>query len=160
VGVILNLAVWFAIHTLFQDVRVIEGRTDRGTCREDRDHPDLEPEHGYRGAGGQQRRREVKRGQNREVEGEPRDPDHPHVLEQGVDRVAATLGAILTTWVTFMPCFLWIFAGAPFVEQLRGVKRGQNREVEGEPRDPDHPHVLEQGVDRKPDGKVSGSRSG
>jgi chromate transporter len=34
--------------------------------------------------------------------------------------VAATLGAILTTWVTFMPCFLWIFAGAPFVEQVRG----------------------------------------
>ena len=34
--------------------------------------------------------------------------------------VAATLGAILTTWVTFTPCFLWIFAGAPFVERLRG----------------------------------------
>jgi len=34
--------------------------------------------------------------------------------------VAATLGAILTTWVTFVPCFLWIFAGAPFVEGLRG----------------------------------------
>ena len=34
--------------------------------------------------------------------------------------VSATLGAILTTWVTFMPCFLWIFAGAPFVEGLRG----------------------------------------
>ncbi len=34
--------------------------------------------------------------------------------------VAATLGAVLTTWVTFMPCFLWIFAGAPFVERLRG----------------------------------------
>lgn len=34
--------------------------------------------------------------------------------------VAATLGAILTTWVTFMPCFLWIFAGAPFIERLRG----------------------------------------
>lgn len=34
--------------------------------------------------------------------------------------VAATLGAILTTWVTFLPCFLWIFAGAPFVERLRG----------------------------------------
>lgn len=34
--------------------------------------------------------------------------------------VAATLGAILTTWVTFMPCFLWIFAGAPLVERLRG----------------------------------------
>ena len=34
--------------------------------------------------------------------------------------VAATLGAILTTWVTFVPCFLWIFAGAPFIEGLRG----------------------------------------
>lgn len=34
--------------------------------------------------------------------------------------VAATFGAILTTWVTFLPCFLWIFAGAPFIERLRG----------------------------------------
>lgn len=34
--------------------------------------------------------------------------------------LAATLGAILTTWVTFVPCFLWIFAGAPFIERLRG----------------------------------------
>lgn len=34
--------------------------------------------------------------------------------------VAATLGAIVTTWATFVPCFLWIFAGAPFVERLRG----------------------------------------
>jgi chromate transporter len=34
--------------------------------------------------------------------------------------VAAALGAVLTTWVTFTPCFLWIFAGAPFVERLRG----------------------------------------
>ena len=34
--------------------------------------------------------------------------------------LAATLGAILTTWVTCVPCFLWIFAGAPFVERLRG----------------------------------------
>lgn len=34
--------------------------------------------------------------------------------------LAATLGAVLTTWVTFVPCFLWIFAGAPFVERLRG----------------------------------------
>jgi chromate transporter len=33
--------------------------------------------------------------------------------------VAATLGALLTTWVTFVPCFLWIFLGAPFVERLR-----------------------------------------
>jgi chromate transporter len=34
--------------------------------------------------------------------------------------LAATLGAVLTTWVTFLPCFLWIFAGAPYVERLRG----------------------------------------
>jgi chromate transporter len=33
--------------------------------------------------------------------------------------VAATFGAVLTTWVTFVPCFLWIFVGAPFVERLR-----------------------------------------
>jgi chromate transporter len=34
--------------------------------------------------------------------------------------VAATIGALLTTWVTFVPCFLWIFLGAPHIEQLRG----------------------------------------
>jgi len=34
--------------------------------------------------------------------------------------VAATFGAVLTTWVTFVPCFLWIFLGAPFIERLRG----------------------------------------
>ncbi|WP_245424695.1 chromate efflux transporter [Shinella zoogloeoides] len=34
--------------------------------------------------------------------------------------VAATFAAILTTWVTFVPCFLWIFLGAPFIEKLRG----------------------------------------
>ncbi|MEK9753208.1 MAG: chromate efflux transporter [Rhodospirillaceae bacterium] len=33
---------------------------------------------------------------------------------------AGTLGAALTTWVTFAPCFLWIFLGAPYVERLRG----------------------------------------
>ncbi|MCE8035139.1 chromate efflux transporter [Billgrantia tianxiuensis] len=33
--------------------------------------------------------------------------------------LAATLAAILTTWVTFVPCFLWIFLGAPYVERLR-----------------------------------------
>jgi chromate transporter len=33
--------------------------------------------------------------------------------------LAGTLGAILTTWVTFVPCFLWIFLGAPFIEKLR-----------------------------------------
>ncbi|MEX2455116.1 MAG: chromate efflux transporter [Rhodospirillaceae bacterium] len=34
--------------------------------------------------------------------------------------LAGTLGAILTTWVTFVPCFLWIFLGAPWIERLRG----------------------------------------
>jgi chromate transporter len=34
--------------------------------------------------------------------------------------VAATLMAGMTTWVTFAPCFLWIFLGAPHVERLRG----------------------------------------
>ncbi|UVD55237.1 chromate efflux transporter [Rhizobium sp. Pop5] len=34
--------------------------------------------------------------------------------------LAATLAAILTTWVTFVPCFLWIFLGAPLIEKLRG----------------------------------------
>jgi chromate transporter len=33
---------------------------------------------------------------------------------------AATFGAIVTTWVTFLPSFLWIFAGAPFIEKMRG----------------------------------------
>lgn len=33
--------------------------------------------------------------------------------------VAGTLGGLLTTWVTFVPCFLWIFLGAPFIEKLR-----------------------------------------
>ena len=33
--------------------------------------------------------------------------------------LAGTLGGLLTTWVTFVPCFLWIFMGAPFVERLR-----------------------------------------
>ncbi|HET6213274.1 MAG TPA: chromate efflux transporter [Micromonosporaceae bacterium] len=34
--------------------------------------------------------------------------------------VAAVLGALLTTWATFVPCFLFIFLGAPYVERLRG----------------------------------------
>jgi chromate transporter len=36
--------------------------------------------------------------------------------------LAGVLGGLLTTWVTFTPCFLWIFLGAPFVEALRGAK--------------------------------------
>lgn len=39
----------------------------------------------------------------------------------GIDPLlAATLGGLLATWVTFTPCFLWIFLGAPFIERLRG----------------------------------------
>jgi len=33
---------------------------------------------------------------------------------------AAVLAALLTTWVTFVPCFVFIFLGAPYVERLRG----------------------------------------
>jgi chromate transporter len=33
---------------------------------------------------------------------------------------AGTIGAALATWVTFVPCFMWIFLGAPYVESLRG----------------------------------------
>lgn len=36
--------------------------------------------------------------------------------------VAGCLGATVTVWVTFAPCFLWIFLGAPYVEALRGNK--------------------------------------
>jgi chromate transporter len=34
--------------------------------------------------------------------------------------VAGTLGGLLATWVTFAPCFLWIFLGAPYIETIRG----------------------------------------
>jgi chromate transporter len=33
--------------------------------------------------------------------------------------LAGTFAAVLTTWVTYVPCFLWIFVGAPWVERLR-----------------------------------------
>ncbi len=36
--------------------------------------------------------------------------------------VAATLGAALTTWITFVPGFLFIFLGAPYIEALRGSR--------------------------------------
>lgn len=34
--------------------------------------------------------------------------------------LAGVLGGALSTWVTFVPCFLWIFLGAPYIERLRG----------------------------------------
>jgi len=45
---------------------------------------------------------------------------HPEGLPQ---LLAATLGALLTTWATFTPCFLWIFVGGPHIEQLRGNQK-------------------------------------
>jgi chromate transporter len=41
---------------------------------------------------------------------------HPGVLSP---LAGATLGAVITTWVTFLPCFLFVFLGAPHVEGLR-----------------------------------------
>jgi chromate transporter len=37
--------------------------------------------------------------------------------------LAATIGAFITTWTTFLPCFLWTFLGAPHIEQVRGNAR-------------------------------------
>jgi chromate transporter len=34
--------------------------------------------------------------------------------------VAGCLGALVATWATFAPCFLWIFLGGPYIERLRG----------------------------------------
>lgn len=39
--------------------------------------------------------------------------------------LAGVIGSIVTAWVTFAPCFLFIFAGAPMVEQLQRWKRIQ-----------------------------------
>jgi chromate transporter len=41
----------------------------------------------------------------------------------GLDPIlAGVLGGLLTSWVTFVPCFLWVFAGAPYIERLRANK--------------------------------------
>ena len=48
-----------------------------------------------------------------------RNPGDVHPLVMGI------LGAVVTTWVTFAPCFLFIFAGAPFVESLQNRPRLQ-----------------------------------
>src|SRR6266481_6317068 len=41
---------------------------------------------------------------------------HPGMLPP---MLAGTLGGLLATWCTFVPCFLWIGLGAPFIERLR-----------------------------------------
>ena len=43
-----------------------------------------------------------------------RDPGSLNPILSGI------LGGALSTWVTFVPCFLWIFLGAPYIERLRG----------------------------------------
>lgn len=40
--------------------------------------------------------------------------------------MARILASVLVTWVTFMPCYLWIFLGALYIEKLRG-----NRSLNG-----------------------------
>lgn len=35
---------------------------------------------------------------------------------------AGIVGSVVTVWVTFVPCFLWIFVGAPYIEALRGYR--------------------------------------
>lgn len=45
-----------------------------------------------------------------------RQPGELHPLVMGA------LGAMITVWVTYVPCFLWIFLGAPYIEYLRGNK--------------------------------------
>ena len=44
--------------------------------------------------------------------------------------VAGVLGSLLTTWVTFVPSFLFIFVGAPWIEHLRG-RRGLSAALSG-----------------------------
>lgn len=43
-----------------------------------------------------------------------RNPGSLHPVTAGI------LGSLITIWVTFLPCFLWIFLGAPYIEYLRG----------------------------------------
>ncbi|HXV76473.1 MAG TPA: chromate efflux transporter [Candidatus Polarisedimenticolaceae bacterium] len=43
--------------------------------------------------------------------------NHPDPLDP---LTAGTLGALVTTWTTFLPCFLFVLIGAPWIEALRG----------------------------------------
>jgi len=45
---------------------------------------------------------------------------HPGGMEAVVTGV---LGSVVTTWVTFAPCFLFVFVGAPYVEYLRSWRK-------------------------------------
>lgn len=46
--------------------------------------------------------------------------NHPEGMTPGA---SAVLGALATTWATFLPCFLFIFLGAPYIEVLRENRR-------------------------------------
>ena len=41
---------------------------------------------------------------------------HAHGLQPAI---AGLIGGLLTTWVTFVPCFMWILVGAPYIEKIR-----------------------------------------
>ena len=47
---------------------------------------------------------------------------------------AAVLASLLVVWVTFVPCFLFIFLGAPYVERLRGNRTLRPRSPASPPR--------------------------
>lgn len=36
--------------------------------------------------------------------------------------LAGVIGSVISTWTTFVPSFLWIFAGAPYIERLRKIE--------------------------------------
>lgn len=41
----------------------------------------------------------------------------------GGNELMGVMGAVVTTWATFAPCYLWIFVGAPYVERLHAEPR-------------------------------------
>ncbi len=49
--------------------------------------------------------------------------NHPQGMSPAL---SGTIGALVTTWTTFLPCFVFLFLGAPYVEQARG-----NRQLNG-----------------------------
>jgi len=46
-----------------------------------------------------------------------------HRFGGGPPVLMGILGALVTLWATFAPCFLWIFAGAPYIERLTAAPR-------------------------------------
>jgi chromate transporter len=44
----------------------------------------------------------------------------------GPPMLMGTLGAVVTLWATFAPCFLWIFVGAPYLERINAEPRLRN----------------------------------